>query len=69
MSPSLLGFIRGIAFAVVVAVLSFIGDATHLTGILNPETAAFVAALALAIEHGIEAKTGNALFGAATVRR
>ena len=64
MSPLLLGFLRGIGFAVLGAVLVYLGDATNLTGILNPSTATIIAALALGIEHSIEAKTGNALFGA-----
>jgi hypothetical protein len=68
MSPALLGFLRGTGFALLVALLSYIGDATNLSGVLNPATASVIAALALAVEHAIEAKTGNALFGAATVR-
>jgi hypothetical protein len=67
MSPALLGFLRGIAFALIVAVLTFVGDASHLTGLLNPESASVLAALALALEHVVEAKTGSALFG--TVQR
>ncbi len=69
MSPALLGFLRGVLFAVVVAILTYLGDATNLSNLLNPTTASVVAALALAIEHSIEAKTGNALFGTVTVRK
>jgi hypothetical protein len=68
MNPSLLGFFRGILAAVIVAVLTYAGDATHL-GFLNPATASIVAALALALEHAIEGKTNKALFGAVTTRR
>jgi hypothetical protein len=46
-----------------VSVLSYVGDATHLN-FLTPTTATLLAGLALALEHAIEAKTGNALFGA-----
>lgn len=65
MSPALLGSLRALGVAVLIAVLTYIGNAANL-GFLNPETATLVAMAALAIEHAIEAKTGNALFG--TVR-
>lgn len=68
MNPAVLGLIRGLGFAVLVAVLTFLGSATNLTGVLNPATASLVAALALALEHAIEARTGNALFGAVRTR-
>lgn len=64
MSPLLIGLSLRNGFAVRGAVLVYLGDATNLTGILNPSTATIIAALALGIEHNIEAKTGNALFGA-----
>jgi hypothetical protein len=67
MSPALLGFLRGAAFAIAVALLSYLGDATHLT-FLNPVTASVIASIALGLEHSVERKTGNALFGAVTVR-
>lgn len=69
MSPGLLGFLRGLAMVVLLAVLSFIGDVSHLSPWMSIGMASLVSSLALAIEHAIEAKTGNALFGAATVRR
>lgn len=72
MSPQLwqgvLGVIRGAGFVAIVAVLTYLGDASHLQGILNPETASFVGVAALAIEHWLEGKTGNALFGAVRSR-
>lgn len=68
MSPAFLGFIRGIGFAVLVAILTFVGNAANLSGVLNPATASLIAALALAIEHAIQGSTGNALFGMVKAR-
>jgi hypothetical protein len=68
MNPPLLGALRGLGVAVLIAILSWLGNAANLP-FLNPETATLVAAVALAIEHQIEAKTGKALFGAARLRR
>lgn len=68
MNPALLGLIRGVCLAAVTAILVYLGDATHLTGILNPVTASILAASALALEHYIEEKKGTALFGAVKTR-
>lgn len=59
----LIGFARGLGVVVITAVLSYLGIADHLA-FLPPWVAALVAAVALATEHAIESKTGNALFGA-----
>jgi hypothetical protein len=61
---SILGFLRGLGVIVLAAVLTYIGDATNLQGILTPRSSALIAMIALSIEHSIEGKTGNALFGA-----
>lgn len=59
----LIGFARGLGVVVITAVLSYLGIADHLA-FLPPWVAVMVAAAALATEHAIESKTGNALFGA-----
>jgi hypothetical protein len=69
MSPALLGLLRGLGFVVITSLLTFLGDGPHLTGILNPATASVVAMVALALEHAVEGKTGNALFGAVKTAR
>ena len=68
MSPAILGFIRGIAVVVLTGVLTYVGDASHLTGVTTPYIAAIVSALALALENHIEGKTGKAAFGAVKVK-
>lgn len=60
-SPKLEGFLRGLGVVVLVAVLSYIGDASHLT-FLNPTTATLIAGIALWIEKAVGAP-GTALFG------
>lgn len=69
MNPLILGFVRGIGFAVLAAALTYLGDINHISGILSPQVAAVIVALALAFEHQIEGKTGNALFGAVKTRK
>ncbi len=61
--PPLLGIIRGLGTAVIVCVLAYFGDAAHLNGIVSDALASVIAAIALAIEHHIEAGGGGALFG------
>jgi len=72
-SPAVLGFIRGIGFALIMAAVTYLANATNLTFISNPAVAATIASLALALEHylsvpasgGVE---GKALFGAVKTR-
>lgn len=68
MSASLLGFIRGLGTVLLLGALTYVGDASHLNGVLSVGIAAFVSSAALALEHAIEANTGNALFGAVSTR-
>lgn len=68
MNPALLGALRGLGLVVLVAVLTYVGDASHLTFISNPWIEALIASAALALEHQIEDKTGKALFGAAKTK-
>lgn len=68
-TPAQLGFIRALGVAIVLFVLSYIGDASHLNGLVSDSVATLIAGLALGVEHYIQAKTGSALFGSATVRR
>lgn len=69
MNPSTLGFIRALGVAVVMAVVSYLADASHLNGVVSAGLATIISALALAIEHSIEGSTGNALFGAVRTQK
>lgn len=70
LSPGWLGLIRGLGFALLFAVLSYLGDAANLHGIVNESVAALISSLALALEHAMENKEkGTALFGSVTVRK
>lgn len=64
LSAAQLGFIRGISFTILMAVLTFFADAANLNGLVGPVTASVVASIALAIENHFAAKGKNALFGA-----
>ncbi len=63
-SPAVLGLLRGVGFVVLTSVLTYLGNATNLTSVLSPQVASIIAIIALALEHKVEGKTGNALFGA-----
>lgn len=63
-SPAWLGFIRGIGVVVIMAVLTYLANATNLTPVLGNSLAAIIASLALALENGMEGRTGKAGFGA-----
>jgi hypothetical protein len=69
MNPATLGFVRALGTVALVAVLSYLGDAAHLSGIVSDSLATVIAALALGLEHSIESQTGNGLFGAVKVRK
>lgn len=65
LNPAVLGLIRGLGAAVLFAVVSYFADAGNLHGIVsNDGLAALIAAIALGIEHNMEAKGKGALFGA-----
>ncbi len=64
MSPALLGLIRGVGTAVIMAIATYLANAANLNGIVGAGTGAIIAGIALMVEHVIEGQTGNALFGA-----
>jgi len=61
-SPAFEGFLRGLGVVVLVAVLSYIGNATNLS-FLNPSTASLIAGLALWAEKAMS-PSGTSFFGA-----
>lgn len=66
LTPAQLGLARGLGVAILLAVLTFIGDSANLNGIVSVSAASIISGLALSLEHYLEAKSGNttALFGA-----
>lgn len=70
-SPAVIGFIKLILSVAVLAVVSYLADAAHITGILNPTLATVVAGLFAGLESSIKAKSYNqtALFGAVSVKQ
>lgn len=69
MSPAIAGFLKGILGVVVIAIVSYFGDASHLSGIVNLGTATIVAGLFSSLESYLKSQSGNttALFGAAKI--
>ena len=65
-SPAILGLLRGIGTVALFSALSYIGNATNLTGVFTPEVAGLISGIVLLIEHQLESTstTGSALFGA-----
>ncbi len=65
MSPAILGAVRGLGIALLFALVSWLANAANLHGLVNDTVATVVAAVALAIEHKMEADGSGALFGSA----
>lgn len=63
-SAGWLGVLRGILYVVVAAVVSYLADASHLTGVLNPSLVLLITAIMGGLEHKMEANGQGALFGA-----
>lgn len=68
LTPSQISFIKGIGIVVVVSILTYLGDAAHLNGIVSPVIATLIAALASSYEAHLREQTGAALFGAVRAR-
>lgn len=64
----MLGFLRTLLVVVIISVLSFLGNAANLNGLVSAGMATVIAGLAMSLEHYIESKTGSALFGAFRTR-
>lgn len=69
MNPALLGLFRGLGFAVLMAVLSYLGNAANLSGVVDTSLAAVISSIVLAIEHSLASKGDTALFGAVRTRK
>lgn len=69
LTPAQLGFVRAIGSFLLLGVLTYIGDASHLNGVVSVSAASLISAAALSLEHYLEAKNaeGKALFGSVTV--
>lgn len=70
LSESQLGFVRGLGTLILMGILSYVGDASHLNGVVSVSGASIISALALSLEHYFESKSvsGKALFGSTTVK-
>lgn len=68
-SPALAGFIKGVLGVVVIAIVSYLGDSSHLSGVLNLGAATIVAGLFSSLESYLKSQSGNttALFGMAKI--
>lgn len=62
-NPKLAGFLRGIAYVVVMAVVAYLADPTNLTW-LSGGAGTLVAAIFAAIDSQLQADGHGALFGA-----
>ncbi len=70
MSPAIISFIKGVGVVVLFAVLTYLGDAANLSGILSPVLATVIASMVSAYEAHLKEQSGGttALFGAVSVR-
>jgi len=63
MSPALLGLLRALGVILLASIVHFFTNAANLDGVVGQSIAPIVAMIALAIEHSMESRSGNALFG------
>ena len=63
-NTKLTGFVRGMAYPVVCAILSYIIANLGESGLVTGASATIITGILAVIEHAIEANTGRALFGA-----
>ncbi len=68
LNPAVLGLVRGIVFAVLLAILTVLGNAANLHGIVPEAFEGLIASGALALEHWLESRGQGALFGAVNRR-
>lgn len=70
LSPAVAGFAKGLGIAVLLAVVSYFGDAAHLGGVVSPTLAVLIASIASAVESSLKASSGgtSALFGAVRIK-
>ena len=69
MSPAILGALRGLLAAVIMAVVTWLGNSANLQGIVAPAIGTFVSMVALSIEHYMASGTTTALFGTVNTQR
>ncbi len=62
-NPKLIGVLQALGLSLLMALLAFLANSANLGGLVNPEMATLVAAVALAVENTINAKSGKSLFG------
>lgn len=67
-APAWAGFLKMLAGALIIWLLSWLGTASNLTDILNPATATIVAGIFAAIDSYFESNSGRALFGTIKTR-
>ena len=69
MTPAILGALRGLLAAVIMAVVTWLANSANLNGVVAPAIGAIVSMVALAIEHAMASGTTTALFGTVNTQR
>ena len=69
LSLAQLGFVKGLLVIIAVSVLSYLGNAANLTGVINnPMVISIIVALAASLESHLKEKNGTGLFGAVNLK-
>lgn len=66
LTPAQLGALRGLGVIIVMAVLTWLGDASHLNGLVSAGTATLIAVFASSVEQHLSDGSATALFGTVT---
>ena len=69
MTPAILGALRGLLAAVIMAVVTWLANSANLNGVVAPAIGAIVSMVPLSIEHAMAAGATTALFGTVSTQR
>jgi hypothetical protein len=69
MTPAILGALRGLRAAIIMAVVTWLANSANLNGVVAPAIGAIVSMVALSIEHYMASGTTTALFGTVNTQR
>lgn len=70
LNPFWAGFLKGLLSIIVGAVVLYLSDASHLTGLVSPSLAVLIAGIFAGMESHMKANSGGttAIFGAVKVK-
>jgi len=69
MNQAMVGALRGLLVAIIMAVVTWLANSANLNGVVSTSLAGIISMVALAIEHYMASGTNTALFGAVSTAK